>query len=182
VTTHPIPTPRRVAAALLALAALVSAACSQGTAPAGDQAPDVAAAAGGDGGQTDQRLVMSPASAVIVRDLGDPREVGPTDPVRITAARVDGDSLRVSVETGGGCARHVFRLAVHDAFMESNPVQVRATLGHDANGDRCRALLRADLAASLAPLADAYRRGYQTPNGVIVIRLAGWDEGLRYTF
>ena len=172
---------RRAAAALIALTAALPA-CTQGTAAVSDPAPDASAAAGGGNGTQDRRLVMSPASAVMVRDLRDPREVGPTDPVRITAARIDGDSLRVSVETGGGCAQHVFRLAVQDAFMESNPVQVRAALGHDANDDRCRALLRADLAASLAPLADTYRRAYQTRTGVITLRLEGWGEGLRYTF
>jgi hypothetical protein len=173
-------TRRRAAAALFALTAAV--ACTQGTAAVSDPAPDASAAAGGGNGAQDRRLVMSPASAVMVRDLRDPREVGPTDPVRITAARIDGDSLRVSVETGGGCAQHVFRLAVQSTFLESFPVQVHAALGHDSNGDRCRALLRADLAASLAPLADTYRRAYQTRTGVITLRLEGWGEGLRYTF
>lgn len=181
-----MPSPhRRLATALPLVAAL--AACGQGTAPDAGPSPDPAIAAGGrpsgpEAPSADARLVMAPGAAVLVTDLADPAQVGPRDPFQLRGARIDGDSLRVTIQTGGGCARHVFRLGVSQHFLESQPVQVRAALGHDAAGDRCRALLGGELAASLRPLAEAYRLAYRTPGGTIDIRLDGWTEPLRYTF
>ena len=164
----------------LAVLAALAAACAPGTGPDAPTTPDAAAAAGS--GANAPRLVMSPAAAVLVRDLRDPAEVGPRDPVRIVDARVHGDSLRVAVETGGGCRRHTFRLAIAQGFLESDPVQVRAALGHDAQGDPCRALLRGELAASLRPLAEAWRRDYRAQRGTVIIHLDGWSTALRYSF
>jgi hypothetical protein len=76
----------------------------------------------------------------------------------------------------------VFRLVGGYAFAESLPVQTGLHLGHDAQGDLCKALLRAELAFSLAPLAEVYRRGYQTRAGTIDVHLAGWTPTLRYAF
>jgi hypothetical protein len=178
-----MPTIRHTPLLATALAALLTA-CTPGTAPDAAGSPDASAAASSapPGRDADARLVMAPRHAVLVRSLEDPQQTGPRDPFRLVAARIDGDSLRVTVQTGGGCARHVFRLSVAQAFLESLPVQVHAVLGHDAAGDRCRALLGGELAVSLAPLAEAYRSGYQARGGTILVRLAGWDGELRYTF
>ncbi|MGQ0766907.1 MAG: hypothetical protein ACT4OZ_14760 [Gemmatimonadota bacterium] len=104
------------------------------------------------------------------------------DPFTIIEARVRGDSLFAVVQYGGGCRRHEFRLTSTNAFMESNPVQLGIGIRHRANNDLCRALLRRELGFSLIPIRDVYRRAYQTTAGVIILRLRGYTEGLRYSF
>lgn len=104
------------------------------------------------------------------------------DPIAIDSARVDGDTLAVSVSHGGGCSDHTYRLVVGTEWMESSPVQVGARISHDAHGDNCRALLRYNLRISLSPLADAYRASYQQNLGSVMIRLAGSSASLLYKF
>ena len=106
----------------------------------------------------------------------------PNDPITIDSARVDGDTLVVSVAHGGGCANHTYQLVIGSAWMESFPVQVAARIAHDAHGDGCKALLRRDLRMSLRPLAEAYRASYQQESGTVSIRLAGTAEALLYKF
>ena len=160
-------------------AVLLLAACSSGTRapaePGGAIDATVAATQTGDG-----RLAGTPGAVTILE--GDPALAGPRDAAQILAARVDGDTLRLEVQYGGGCARHVFRLVAGTGFMESNPVQTRLYLGHDANGDMCRALVRPTLAFSLAPLAAQWRRNYGNRPGTMIVRLEGWTGELRYTF
>lgn len=160
--------------AIAAVAAVVAlaVACAPGGASGTDPEPAL----------TDSRATVSPPTVVMVDDLGDRRQVGPRDPLRIRAARVDGDSLRLALEFGGGCEQHRLRVAVSRAFRESYPVQVGAVVGHDARGDACDALLRPEIAVSLAPLAEAYRRAYGAPSGTVVIVLDGWSASLRYAF
>lgn len=104
------------------------------------------------------------------------------DPLTILEARVRRDSLLAVVQYGGGCRRHEFRLTSSNVFMESYPVQLAIGIRHRANNDRCRALLQRELGFSLIPIRDIYRRSYQTTAGVIVLRLRGHVEGLRYEF
>ena len=165
-----------LAVATLALAAACSSGATESTADGPVDATVAAVAA------TDGRLAGTPGAVTIVADPNDPRQAGPRDPVQITAARIDRDTLRLTVQYGGGCRTHVFRLVGGYAFAESLPVQTGLHLGHDAGGDVCKALVRPELAFSLAPLAEMYRRGYQTRSGTIDIHLAGWTPTLRYTF
>lgn len=165
-----------------ALLALLAAGCSSSpTAAAAGGALDATVAATS-AGAADGRLVGTPGAITIVANPDDPRQAGPRDAVEIAAARIDGDTLRLTAQYGGGCAQHVFRLVGGYAFAESLPVQTGVHLGHDAKSDRCKALVRAELAFSLAPLADVYRRGYQTRTGTIDLHVAGWTPTLRYTF
>ena len=108
----------------------------------------------------------------------------PRDLLTVTSARIEGDTVVVSVRHGGGCAQHTYQLAVSHRWMESYPVQVAARVSHDARGDPCDALLGTTLRFSLGTVANAYRRAYATRHDTIVIRLEGWDNaaGLRYSF
>jgi hypothetical protein len=161
-----MPTSSALARTLLACFVLASlAGCSSASDPRGD----LANAIGGDG---DQTVLLDPA--------GD--SARPRDPVTIDSARVTGDSLFAYVTHGGGCAQHSYQLVVSTIWMESFPVQVPARISHDANGDNCKALLRREVGFSLAPLADAYRRGYQQTSGSISLRLSGSNASLIYRF
>jgi hypothetical protein len=108
--------------------------------------------------------------------------VFPTDSITIDSARVVGDTLTALVSHGGGCANHAYWLVIGSAWMESFPVQTRAHIAHNANGDNCRALLRRKFRMSLRPLADAYRASYRLEHGAVLIQLSGATKALLYTF
>lgn len=95
---------------------------------------------------------------------------------------VEGNVLRVTVQYGGGCARHEFRVVASHVFMESQPVQSPIVIRHNANGDMCRALLVRELRFDLSALRDAWRRSYLREHGTIILRLRGYGEGIRYDF
>ena len=57
------------------------------------------------------------------------------DPIDVTAVTVSGDRLDVEAGFGGGCAAHTVTACWDGSFMESDPVQARITLIHDANGE-----------------------------------------------
>lgn len=106
----------------------------------------------------------------------------PNDPIAIDSARVDGDTLAVSVRHGGGCGNHTYQLVIGSTWMESFPVQVGARIAHDANHDSCRALIVRHLRMSLRPLKDAYRASYRQEHGSVTIRLEGSTAALSYKF
>ena len=116
-------------------------------------------------------------ATVIAGDAGKPN-----DAITIDSIRVAGDTLVALVSHGGGCADHTYQLVIGTAWMESFPVQVRARIAHDANGDVCRALLRRTLRMDLLPLAAAYRAAYHQQQGTVDIQLPGPTPGLRYVF
>src|SRR5262245_60510158 len=78
------------------------------------------------------------------------------DPYQIEQARIEKDTLYINVVHGGGCRKHEYGFVAFSGWMESFPVQVRAVLAHDANGDLCKALLRNQLRFDLTPLREAY--------------------------
>ena len=105
------------------------------------------------------------------------------DPYDIDAATIDGDMLLVTVSYGGGCKKHEFTLDIDGGFLESNPVQARVRLLHDANGDLCAAYITEERQFDLTPFKTLYQQGYRQQEGVIIIRLEGAPEGgLVYEF
>lgn len=93
-----------------------------------------------------------------------------------------GDALYVTVQYGGGCARHQFSLHASHVFMESNPVQAGLAIRHNANGDMCRALLTRDLRFDLTRLKHAWQKSYQQRHGTIILVLRGYPARIRYDF
>ena len=95
----------------------------------------------------------------------------------IESLRIDGDTLHLKVQHSGGCATHEYGLVAYNGWMESEPVQVGATLLHDGNGDQCDALLQPELRYDLTPLRLAYAEAYRTSHGTIVIQLSDPSPG-----
>jgi len=120
--------------------------------------------------------VLAPA-LLVPRD--DPRP-WPADPWTYLAHRVNGDTLVLDIQYGGGCAEHRFALLIDPAVMESQPVQGVARLAHDAGGDMCRALLTRTLRFDLSNLRQRYGAAYGGSGGTVLIGLAG--QQIRYTF
>lgn len=94
-----------------------------------------------------------------------------TDAYTINAATLAGDTLRVNVSYSGGCETHAFTLVAEPRFLESFPVQLRVSIAHNANGDRCEALITEDYHFDLTPLKEAYQKGYRTDTGTIALQL-----------
>ena len=139
--------------------------------------------AAGSGCGTDVDVVRDPASSAGVRPTVITRDFGvPNDEISIDSAHVIGDELVAVVSHGGGCSEHTYQLVIGSAWMESSPVQVRARLAHNANGDPCRALLRRELNIDLRPLANAYNATYRQAHGSVSIQLTGTTAALLYTF
>ncbi len=76
----------------------------------------------------------------------------PDDPVTITSASVDGLTLHVTLQFGGGCAAHRFALVAGSPIAESNPPYTRFHLAHDARRDACDALLTKHARIDLSPI------------------------------
>jgi hypothetical protein len=110
-------------------------------------------------------MPAEPAAVQVALGDGDVR----MDPARIVASEVRGDLLRLEVQYGGGCAQHHFQLHMKGGFLESEPVQARLQLAHDAGGDVCRALLGETLEFDLSPLRRAYEHAY--PTGRVMVLL-----------
>ena len=102
------------------------------------------------------------------------------DATELGEAAISGDTLTIGASYGGGCEAHDFQVCWDQSFMESEPVQVRLEVWHDANGDSCEAYLSETLQFDLAPLKQAWQDAYQQESGTITI-LTG-SGSLDYTF
>lgn len=130
---------------------------------------------------------LRPAGAPAPLLVDGPPQTVRTDPATLVAAEVRGDRLRLQVTFGGGCREHSFALYASDAFLESDPVQLRLYLAHDARGDNCRALLARELEFDLAGVRQAYRDSYGRDGTVmLLVHAPGAAEpfrpALRYSF
>ena len=88
-------------------------------------------------------------------------------PYTIDSAGIAGRNLSMTVTVGGGCAEHCYRLYLDENFAESNPVQTRGYLVHQAD-DPCDALLHRDLVFDLQPLIRHHRALYGTDAPIII--------------
>ena len=106
--------------------------------------------------------------AVVINDAGEPWE---SDPYALQAATITGDTLTITAAYGGGCRTHHFTLVAAAAFMESDPVQLRVSLHHDANDDLCKAYLMEAYDFDLTPIKTRYQDSYGARAGTIILRL-----------
>ena len=96
-------------------------------------------------------------------------------PCTILSAAVEGDSLRMTLQFGGGFRTHEFRLESGGAATKSMPRQQPLRLKHNSHGDMGRALLREDHAFDLRPYRDPTQ-------AKIRVRLTKWPDLLAYTY
>lgn len=78
----------------------------------------------------------------------------PRDPLSIESQSVKGNVLTLNVRHGGGCKEHRYGLAWDGRFTQTAAGEPRAelTVLHDANNDRCKALVYKELAFDLSTL------------------------------
>jgi hypothetical protein len=94
---------------------------------------------------------------------------------------LDDDALALSVQYGGGCFPHTFKLCYSDAFAESLPVQAKLWLV-DTTGksDACLALPTEQRVFDLGPLRERYVSQY--PSGPNTLTLSFASTSVTYSF
>ena len=106
-----------------------------------------------------------------------------SDSYVLNSAAIKGDELTVNVSYGGGCRTHVFTLVISPTFAESDPVQLSATLAHEASDDPCEAWLTEDYVFDLALVRSRYRASYGSGAAKVVLQIEGASgDGLVYEF
>jgi len=112
--------------------------------------------------------------------FGSTQEDAPTprplaSPFSVLDAAVDGDSLRVKLQFGGGFRTHDFTLVSGGPATKSLPRQQPLKLLHDAQGDMGRALIQENRSFYLTPFRDPSQ-----PR--ILLSLEGWPDMLNYIY
>ncbi|MCX6832239.1 MAG: hypothetical protein NT028_08930 [candidate division Zixibacteria bacterium] len=105
----------------------------------------------------------APVPEVIITDL--PPDSIQLDHFRIDSMSIEGDTLSLTVEYGGGCKTHYFFLFMSPAtFAESFPVQANLWLRHFDNADSCKCEgkcnNRRQLKLMLTSIAELYHQVY----------------------
>ncbi|HEY5956058.1 MAG TPA: hypothetical protein VIV60_05870, partial [Polyangiaceae bacterium] len=80
---------------------------------------------------------------------------------------IGGDSLSLTVQTGGGCATHEFKLCYDPEIFDTQPPTMSLRLIHDAHGDSCDALLNKLLHFDLSPLGRYISGSSPNAGGVV---------------
>ena len=95
-----------------------------------------------------------------------------TDAFDVISAGVKGDILTLVVSYGGGCEDHEFNLIFNGAYKKSLPPQIDLFLKHNANGDKCRAMVQQELKFDIAAVKGS--------NKSVVISLNNFKEKIQY--
>lgn len=115
--------------------------------------------------------------------IGDARDKFGTDAYTLNSATITDDTLNISVSYSGGCEDHQFTLVASDRFLESFPVQLHASIAHNANGDTCEAYPTDNYRFDLTPIKTLYQKAYRQEAGTIILRLKNAPNGeLVYEF
>lgn len=101
---------------------------------------------------------------------------GGTDPFNILDEKVNGDTLVLTVEYGGGCEKHIFSMFTDLVWLKSFPPKVHLWLEHESNDDRCRALVRKTLYIDLSNVR------YENSPSVFLILNGMDDRAISYSY
>jgi hypothetical protein len=114
------------------------------------------------------------ADRVVLANGSDPKD-WKEDVCFIEVARIEKDTLRLSVSYTGGCAEHDFQLVAWNYFSKAEALQAKLLLAHNANGDACKAIIKEALRFDISPLAAEYHRVYGPEPGTVRLRLRDFD-------
>lgn len=103
------------------------------------------------------------------------------DPVNVTAAKIEGDCLRLTLEYSGGCAEHEVNLVLIVPECGTPPLPPPAFLiSHDANGDVCEAWITKEYSFDISGLRE---EGKSKTDFVLTARNAdGEVKSTTYTY
>lgn len=78
-----------------------------------------------------------------------------TDPVNVSAVKIEGNCLRLTLQYSGGCAEHEIELVLMVPECGTPPLPPPAFLiGHDANGDMCEAWITKEYSFDISGLRE----------------------------
>lgn len=105
----------------------------------------------------------------------------PESNVNVTPLYRSGDALALTLQYGGGCFPHTFKLCYDGAFRESSPVQTSIwVVDTTEEVDGCLALPTVEKVWDLGPLRDLYTELY--PNGPNIMTLNVGRNSIEYSF
>ncbi len=99
-----------------------------------------------------------------------------TDPFNILDINVSGNILALTVEYGGGCREHIFKMNWTGAWMKSMPPKINLWLEHENNDDNCRALIREKLFFDLSSVR------YASSNSVVILVNGEEEKSMTYSY
>ena len=105
----------------------------------------------------------------------------PNSGLNVTPLYRADDALALTVQYGGGCFPHTFKLCYNGAFRESSPVQTSVWVV-DTTGkpDSCLALPSQELVFDLTPLRELYTERYPGGPNTMILNLG--RENVSYSF
>lgn len=77
----------------------------------------------------------------------------PSDPFKISGAKINGDCLEIILSFSGGCKAHEF-IMTYQKLPNFNMYSGQLTLGHNSHGDMCEAMITRTVSFNLAPLKE----------------------------
>ena len=95
-------------------------------------------------------------------------------------SNIEGDSLLIELQYGGGCGPVSAELYTDGLFMESNPVQLNVILAF-TDDDPCEMIVKKKFCFDLSNLATYYNDSYQTTEGTIILNIKDYNS-LTYNF
>lgn len=110
---------------------------------------------------------------ISISEMNNMKDIG--DPYTIISATIHENELWLTVSYGGGCKEHEFELLFNNAYLESNPLQIRLNMKHHGNNDMCRSIVRENLRFDLKSVQV---KGEQQ----LIIKLNGWEEAMDYNY
>jgi len=97
----------------------------------------------------------------------------PSDQFDVFDAKIEGNSLVLVVEYGGGCETHEFELYWDGLFLEEGPLSIKTILAHNAHNDSCEAMIQKEIRFDLTLLKQSLRKSYPDEVSEVTIQISG---------
>lgn len=106
-----------------------------------------------------------------------------SDSFDIESLSLQGDLLKLVVSFGGGCQAHTFDVWTDNSLSLDQPPVIKLFISHDANGDRCEALLQQELLIDLSPIKAAFLKANPgQASGVVSVMVDNNGATVQYEF
>jgi len=100
-----------------------------------------------------------------------------TDPLTIDTVLVEGNTMFIHVNYGGGCTTHEFELIGSPLLAKSYPPIRTLQLVHRANNDLCLAMVQNIIEVDISPLVETQKEGNE-----IFFVIEGWKQRIHHTY
>ena len=101
----------------------------------------------------------------------------PSDPIEITAVRVEGNTMFIDLNYTGGCEEHTFSVVGSEMISKSLPPIRSVQLIHSAKGDQCKKIVEETLIVNISKLAYKQEQG-----STIFLLVNDLKNRIEYTF